>query len=348
MKPKILAVGLDIGHSAMKISWATSEQKAVHNDIVVPTFVTRKIDLSSRETRTKAEVETVELNGKGFFYGHTAEIQGNHRGHSGQEIDWYFSEVHDVLLIGGWQQVCKSLQEQGEEIPDEICIFLGLPAARFLVDKENLEKRARALLEPRIGEGKKLCIFVKSQAEAPLYWKVFTPEGEITQERNLSELSYGIIEIGHYTTDVTLYTNGMVRENSTDSVYGANALHVAIESFLKNNGYSHKPRDVSTALIEGFVKHYGKQVDVREIVEAEKEKFAEGLLTEILPKFSEHAATLDGIIVGGGGTQFVIDVFRKKYNHIELIGPERPRMCVSEGLLRAALYTGSKDQTWQR
>lgn len=70
-------IGLDIGHSAVKISATDSEGKA--KKIMFPSSVSPAIALDHDGESVRAAAETVIVGGRSYFFGETANMQGGDR-----------------------------------------------------------------------------------------------------------------------------------------------------------------------------------------------------------------------------------------------------------------------------
>jgi len=338
MNQGYIAIGLDIGHSGSKITFALDTDRKNHSNILVPTYVTPAFKLSSPETARRAKTETVELNGKQYFYGNTADRQGALKAFSGQEETWYFTETHDVLVLAGMNEIEKELAKKGKQIPDNVVIFIGLPASRFGIDAGALKERVEKLVRTRLRPEQNLEVRVKSQAETPLYMMFFSQNGEIDKGYDMINKELGAVEIGHFTTDVTMIINGDIREQATGSLVGVNQIYEKVGRGLAEMGLSNLPRMVNDAIHKGEVKHNGKLIDVNDLVKKARIDFAETLVMEVGRLLGDQAAALDGIALGGGGAPLVYDVMNQKFPHTVMF--ENPRFCVAEAFCRSALFVG--------
>ena len=338
MSQGYIAVGMDIGHSGSKIVFALDTDRKNHHYIMVPTYVIPAMKISSQETARRAATETVKLNGKEYFYGNTAERQGALTAFSGQEETWYFTETHDVLVLAGLNEIEKELARRGKTMPDNVVMFIGLPASRYGTDAEAIKSRVENLIRSRLRPEQKLELRVKSQAETPLYMLFFTQNGEIDKERHMTEKEWGAVEIGHFTTDVTMIIKGDIREQATASLGGVNQIYESVSRALADNNYSSLPRVVNDAVHTGQIKHNGKLIDVSDIINKARMDFAETLVMEVGRLLGAQASILDGIALGGGGAPLVVDAMMKKFPHTLMF--DNPRFCVAEAFCRSALYVG--------
>ena len=338
MSQGYIAIGLDIGHSGSKITFALDTDRKNHSNILVPTYVTPAFGLSSIETAHRAQTETVNLNGKSYFYGTTADKQGTLKAFSGQEETWYFTETHDVLVLAGINEIEKELAKKGKQIPDNIVMFVGLPASRFGIDAGALKERVEKLVRTRLRPEQTLEVRVKSQAETPLYMLFFSQNGEIDKGNDMINKEWGAVEIGHFTTDVTMILNGDIREQATGSLVGVNQIYEKVGRGLAEMGLSTLPRMVNDTIHKGEVKHNGKLIDVNDLVNKARVDFAETLVMEVGRLLGDQASVLDGIALGGGGAPLVYEAMKQKFPHTIIF--QNPRFCVAEAFCRSALFLG--------
>jgi len=79
------AVGFDIGHSSVKISCFVNGAK---HDIIFPSVATPAFTISDENEERRASDETVVVNGKSYFFGKTALIQGGLSCSTGLSENW--------------------------------------------------------------------------------------------------------------------------------------------------------------------------------------------------------------------------------------------------------------------
>ncbi len=68
------AIGLDIGHSAVKV--AVSDSKGKRHFLTIPTAVCQAIKISYEAEAERAAKETVKVGSIDYFIGDTALVQG--------------------------------------------------------------------------------------------------------------------------------------------------------------------------------------------------------------------------------------------------------------------------------
>ena len=203
-----LSIAIDGGHSMFKVRAASLASPDERLSFQIPTVVMPAIALTNEQTRQKAELETVELDGRRYFIGDTALRQGRSEVYTGQNADWIESPQHDALVLGAWR---KAMQAFGNPSA-RVHLVMGLPAKFVGPQRDALRNRIVALLTPRLLPGQTLRVMVQSQADAPLQWLSIQGNGRLHPGRDLDNEAWGVIEIGHYTTDFALCDRGAMME----------------------------------------------------------------------------------------------------------------------------------------
>ena len=332
-----VSIGIDLGHSSVKLSIKkTNKIPLVGSSEIFPTVVRNWTPIANEETARKAISDTVEVNGKKFYVGITAQRQGQADSFSGQSRNWIETEQHDALLISAWNRACNVLASNNMAEPDRISLVLGLPASYYSEQRNVLRTRAMSLLERLIKPNQALKIFVESQSRAPLLCVVFDSYGDETGRAGEDE-SWGVVELGQYTTDFTLYDRGQEVASVAGSANGAHMVYDRIGSAFKQNNFVVDFETITTAIKYRKIKVYGKETDVNELVNPAIHEFTNYVLDEVASRFSDKAQRMDGIIVAGGGAYIVGQAIKAKYPNA--IIPNNPRFAVAEGLSRFGLLT---------
>lgn len=301
--------------------------------IQIPTVVIPAISLSNEQTRLRAQDETVEHNGRKYFFGETALRQGRSEVYTGQNVNWIESTQHDILVLGAWRKVMQTVGN----IPARIRLVMGLPAKFLGAQREILRKRIGALLTPRLLPGQTLRVLIQSQADAPLQWLSIQDDGKIDHQRNLDEESWGVIEIGHFTTDFALSERGAMMEYAAVSCPGMHMVFDAMSYALAREKLPTALDIVEIAVRTGELKFYGKAVDVRALLSEATAGFESAVLDEADRIFGQKAAVLDGIVIGGGGTELLYEKLKTRFPNA--ISGDEPRMMVAEGFCRLGLMS---------
>ncbi|MBY0234167.1 MAG: ParM/StbA family protein, partial [Burkholderiaceae bacterium] len=301
-----------------------------------PTVVRSWSSIANEETARKAQVDTVEVNGKKFFVGVTAQRQGQADSFSGQTRDWIETDQHDALLISAWNRANAILAKNEMGEPDQISLVLGLPASYYADQRDTLRIRAAGLLQRLVKPHQDLQIYVESQSRAPLLCVVFDAHGNETGRGGEDE-SWGVVEIGQFTTDFTLHDRGQEVDSAASSARGAHMVYDRIAAAFKAKSYVSDFETISGAIQSRKIKVYGKEVDVTDLVMPAINEFTTYILDEVMTRFGEKAQRLDGIIVAGGGAYIVGPDIKAKFPNA--IVPANPRFAVAEGYARFGMLT---------
>lgn len=330
---KELSIAIDGGHSMFKVRAALSSAPTQRISFQIPTVVMPAIVISNEQTRIRAEFETIDLDGRMYFFGETALRQTRSEIFTGQHANWIESTQHDVLILGAWRKVMNEIGESAAGI----MLVMGLPAKYFLAQKDVLRKRVTALLTPRLRPGQTLRLIVQSQADAPLQWLAINSDGSMNVERDLDRESWGVIEIGHFTTDFALSDRGAMMEYAVGSCNGMQVVYEGLASCFAAERLPTSLELIETAIMTREIKLYGKPQNVSDLVNKAMSGFQATVLDEADRVFGEKAALLDGIIIGGGGAELLFERLRHRFPSA-ICSPE-PRIMVAEGLCRLGLMS---------
>jgi len=328
-----LSIAIDGGHSMFKVRAASLASPDERLSFQIPTVVMPAIGLTNEQTRQKAELETVELDGRRYFFGETALRQGRSEVYTGQNADWIESPQHDALVLGAWR---KAMQAFGDPRA-RVHLVMGLPAKFVGPQRDTLRSRIAALLTPRLLPGQTLKVIVQSQADAPLQWLSIQNNGSPHPQRDLDNEAWGVIEIGHYTTDFALSDRGAMMEYAAVSCAGMHLVYDGMSSALAQAKLPTSLDVVEAAVRSGGIKQFGERVDVSHLLRQAKAGFEAVVMDEANRVFGQKAAVLDGIIVGGGGAELLLDGLRQRYPNA--VSSDEPRMMVAEGFCRLGLLS---------
>jgi plasmid segregation protein ParM len=330
-----ISIAIDGGHSSFKVRAARASSPSERISLQIPTFVTPAITIAHDQTRLLAESETVELAGQKYFFGETAFRQSRAETFTGQHIDWIETVQHDVMLLGAWQKVTNML-DQG---PANIRLVMGLPAKHYAAQKELLRQRAEDLLRPRLGSGQELHVLIQSQSDAPLQWLSINADGTINAKRNIDQESWGVIEIGHFTTDFSMSIGGSVVDHAVTSCAGLGIVYEALSTAMAAERFPTDLQTVETAFRTLEIKVHGQSRHLGFMVHSALSTFTAYLLDEANRIFAGKAAVLDGIVVGGGGAEVMFSRLNSKFP--TAVCSNDPRQMVAEGFCRLGLLSFS-------
>lgn len=327
-----VAIGLDIGHSSVKV--VVAEPGKPRQRFQFPTVVMPAIHLTDDSTRAKAQADTVEVNGQKFFVGETAIIQSIPRNFSGLHRAWVETADHDALLVAAWNKVILRLGG----VPNRAVVTLGLPAAFFDSMRGQLRSRAHTLLRQYIPHSHTVDVRVRSQAEGPLMLVAFKEDGSIDTSQDLDRETWGVVEVGHFTTDFSLSTRGQVRQDVAE--HPCSGMHQVYQRVSADIGrldkqFSRSLESTQNAVFTGKATISGKETDVSHIVNDAKMILAQKVTNDALSLFGETLDTMTGILVAGGGAPVVYPTLQRHFNKV--VCPAEPRFSVAEGFARTGL-----------
>ena len=162
----------------------------------MPTAVRSWTSIANEETGKKAEADTVEVNGRKFFIGTTAALQGQAENFSGQNRNWIETDQHDGLPVGAWHRANKILAKNSMPKPDVIFLILGLLASYHTEQRGPLRARAIALITQLLQPHQSRNVYIESQSRAPLLCVAFDGHENETGRAGDDD-SWSVVEIGH-------------------------------------------------------------------------------------------------------------------------------------------------------
>mgnify|MGYP000287677147 CR=1 FL=1 len=335
-----IAVGADIGHSSVKIAANHLAETAQVLVTQFPTVVRDHITLSNPASAKQAEQDTVAVDGRRYFIGRTAMLQGRAEDFTGQDRNWINSHQHDALILGAWDKA-KTLfnashGDNAFQSAQEISFCLGLPSSYFLQQKDQLRIRTLRLIEPRLSPGQQLRVMIQSQSMAPLLNISLDSSGLATGDINEFD-AWGAIEIGHFTTDFNFQDRGQEIEITGGSASGVTMIYERVKAAFKQRGYLYDLETLSQAIATRAVIDYGKSVSVKDIVDPAIEEFGTYIKEEAGRRFNSSARRMNGIVIAGGGADIhgIGDVLKSMYGNTRIL--DNPRFSVANGLCRLGL-----------
>jgi len=329
---KQFAIGMDIGHSRVKVRAGFTRDQSNRISFDIPTVVTPAIQLGNDKTRKDAELDTVQIGSNTFFVGQTALRQVQPDSFTGESADWINTTQHDALLIAAWRY---ALDRSGERSRiTRVHLVLGLPAKYYNGQRDALKQRVVKLLAPTLGPNQTLKVFVQNQAEAPLQWIALKPDGTVNGDKNLENQTLGTIEIGHYTTDFSYCDRGSMIEQASTSCAGVNTVYTALAALMTERSI---PSNVES--VEEVVKHRKlKGHDLGELLDRARKPFVATVVDQARRVFGQKAFLMDSLILAGGGAPLVLNELRQLFGDKVQIDDDS-RMVVAEGFCRVGLLT---------
>ena len=317
------AIGLDVGRSAVKV---VANANGLFYRLTFPSIVSPAFAIADEATAQRAAADTVEVQGKSYFVGDTARLQGRVNVSGGLSNDW--TELPQYLALVA--SAIARLKAQGVAGLDDPYIVIGTPASLFGAQKKRLEERTREIVK---GEIKVLpqpmgayLDFTLDPNGSPIKAKVRNDAGH--------PRSWAVVEVGHFTTDFLLMREGNYIEQVADSCEGVSFAAQHLVKILATKGINTNPLEAERALQTKKIVHFGEK-SIPEEVGAAARHVVEKIMAKATSLLSEEVATLDGILLAGGGAPLVYESLKKQWPHTVLL--ENPRVAVADGFCRYAV-----------
>lgn len=322
-------IALDIGHSAVK---ALATSKGETHRFFIPSVVCPAIAISDDAEAKRAEAETVTIhpgmNGT-FFFGETALTQGAAT-LTGLSENWISTREHTALFLGAMQKIKAAVK-----FTDEPDLVVGLPTSLFQNQREEIEALVRKYF-PAIGS-----IKVIPQAMGPLYGLMLDENGIPSREHAPTE-SWGVIEIGYFSSDFMMTKRGRWAENASDICSGVRLAAEHIKRLMGDRNITMSLSEAEDVLQTGRVKSFGQWIDAQDMVNEAKALVVGEVLDTANRLMENYVRQLDGVLVAGGGGALVIDEIKKQWPHAILV--EDARFSVAEGMRRLGMARAIKRQ----
>lgn len=318
------AIGLDIGHSAVKV--AVSNSKGKREYLIIPTAVCQAIRISDENEAERAAKETVRVGGIDYFIGETAIIQGGANVTSGLSEDWVSTPEHTALMVGSYQ---KARAIAGVDQPR---LVLGLPTHLYSRQKDKLRETAVTALVVND-------VRVVPQPMGPYFEAMFDEKGVPASAVN--EESWGVVEIGYFTTDFMLMMNGRWVEKASGTCSGARVAAEHLQRILGEKGMTVDLFECEEALRKKQIRNFTARVDVTNEVNEAVNILTNEVIDTASRLMEPYARKLDGVIVAGGGAEFMFEKIRERWPHARC--PQAARISVAEGMRRFAAMLNIKE-----
>lgn len=157
--------------------------------------------------------------------------------------------------------------------------------------------------------------------------------------REMSDYPVGIVDIGGRTTDCVWVCPPSAIDHSRSGTENVGVLDVmaAVETSLRKE---YQLSQVSRFLLEqaitkGTLKVFGKDVDVRDIVNEAKNTVMERIMREVERKLG-NGAELEAVIFVGGGSAMMPEIAKRYPNALV---PEHPEFANARGMYKYLRYT---------
>ena len=314
-------IAIDLGHSAVK-SIALSKTHGVIK-LLIPSMVCQAFSISDDKERGLAEIETVTVNNRQYFFGETAKTQCGASVSIGLNEDWIESPEHTALLLGTLQKLASN----GVDIKRPNLV-LGLPTHLYARQRDRLEKIVRSHIE---------CSDLKiiPQSMGPYYELMLSENGMPADDHSVDSESWGVVEIGYFTTDFGLIENGRWKEKASGICSGARVAAEHLIRLLSEQNMTIDLIEAEEALRTGYIRNFGKRMDVAAEVKASSSIIVAEVIDTAARLMEPYARRLDGVLVAGGGAPIAFDLIADRWPHAVLANDSR--FSVVEGMRRIGL-----------
>lgn len=323
-------LGVDDGHHSIKIVSETGEEYSI----------------PSRAARGK-RVITLPSGDEGVFY-------DTEEGHS-YTVSQHLPEFEDTRFMGYPKSelnrvLVHDALRRASYGGRAVQITTGLPVSYYYLPSGEPHQ---ALIDAKIANLSKrvscgdlpvaniLRSTVTTEAVAAIVDQLMDMDGVPSKNYEaLTSMPIGVVDVGGKTTDCAVLLPGTmvdVRRSGSNDV-GVLQLLAAIGSKLKVDlGLDTEPPPVAVerAMRTGTIRIYGKDKNVQEIVDAEKEWLADQIMTAVRTKIGS-GADLDHVLFVGGGAIVLKDQLLKHFPHA--LVPEKPEFANARGMLKIAKY----------
>lgn len=320
-------IAADIGHSAVKaIAW---DGKETHR-FFVPSVVCQAFAISDEAEAKRALAETVNVApgpaGR-FFIGETALIQGSSNITTLSE-NWISTREHRALMLG----VIKKIQDnvKFDLQPD---LVMGLPTNLFKTQADELTAIVQEVF-PDFNSVK-----IIPQAMGPLYELLLEPNGVPSRSHQTNE-SWGVVEVGFYTSDFMMTKNGRWSQSASDVCNGVRVAVEHLRRVMADKGITMSLHEAENALKSKTVRSFGKSLDISKEVEEAAAVISTEVTDAAKRLMESYVRQLDGVLVAGGGASLVFDALSAEWPHCVLVNDSR--FSVAEGMLRLGIARSRK------
>lgn len=328
-------VGLDVGHSAVKMTFDVTKGEPPRRHII-PTVVAPGFDIVNSTEASRAEAETVTVDGKHYFVGATALIQAGAETHAGLSEDWITKPQHRALVAAA-----RKCVERASGQPDVRRTWVvGLPCGIYDRDREVLRETVQQIVP------KNDRVVVMQQPDAVYLQKFFGRDGLPITASNPSSESWAVVDVGHFTTDFVAYVSGRYWDQASGRVGGLFNVVKRVQDDLKDQGVDLTAIKVEEGIRTGEVVYFGERVPVGRVARPHLEAFASEIAQEAERLIGSRVREFNGVLVAGGGAAAVLPALKQLWPHAQLAEDgaggvsldgevlSGPRFLISEGYYR--------------
>lgn len=306
-------IGIDIGYGYVK------SYNGTHGDIF-PSAVAQAISTQY------SQEEVIAVNGAKFFVGDTALRE---------RVYLYDIRVRDFILSEPWTALlCSALHRRGVHGG---VLVLGIPPGHYT-------KEIAAEMTDKVH---KTCFIVHGVNGAPKtiatsFDKVkVVPQGGgvffdyMFDRRTIGNIAnIAVIDIGHQTLDLVFFEGNRYVESAAVSY--PMGVSVVLDRIRRQVSLEHKVNlqntEAEKALRTGKLSIYGKEYDIRDLLDRELEGFTGNVRSLITKHIEDLGARVETILVAGGGANLLKSSFQK-YSYIV---PAEPQFANARGYYKYA------------
>lgn len=229
-------------------------------------------------------------------------------------------------------------------------ITTGLPVSYYYLP--NGEKN-QALIDAKVSNLRKRVVCgdlsmaniventVTTEAVASFVDQLMDMDGSPSSDyETLTQVPVGVIDVGGKTTDCAVLLPGMMVDSSRSGSNDVGVLMLveAVSAKLRAHLKLDTPLSavaIERALTTGVIKLYGKEQSVKEVIDDEKQRLADQIMSAVRTKVGS-GADLDHVLFVGGGAIVLKDQLLKHYPHARV--PAQPEFANARGMLKFAKH----------
>lgn len=314
------SIGLDVGHSAVKVVGLAG---GLVKRITFPSLVMRAVEIHDDQERSHAQLDTVSVNGVSYFTGRTARIQGGAEVIAGVTDDWVTSPQYEALVQSSLDRMARA----GLSIGEGDILVVGLPSGIYNTQKE--------IVRSICAKHTSAIVRVIRQPQGAYYSVMLNEHGEEAEGRFMEDESWAVVDVGYHTTDFLLMIDGHMAMRADKHTSGMRQASQSLMAILSAEGFNVDIQECDEVLSSGKLVNYGQVVDVVPFVFKALQPLIDAIADNANRYLGADARRLRGVIVAGGGAVHVGAALRKQWPHT--IVSADPRMSIAEGFARFGL-----------
>lgn len=321
--PPVVAVGLDIGRSGVKLVYNAIGSQNLPEEIIFPPYAIPASVLADKSEQKKAKADTLNIDGQTWWFGKTAQIQAlGGADSSGNFASWAHAEDYKVLTHGAIKRV-------REAHPDAILhIACALPSESTSKDREMVVDMT---LEAAGEHSQVVCLI--------------QPEGVFFQHMSnnpsLSDegINVLVVDVGRYSTDFAVISGGSPVRNAYRSIRGVSrATDILWDRMMSRPEFGSMKRPsierLETALMEHSITLSARKYELEDSRKAVN-SLAQEVLRGSREVIDKMTGGIDQIFLAGGGAPLVLPIFQEAYG---LEQTSSSRLIVAKGLFHRACF----------